>query len=600
MKFLLSFLLLLPLALTAQSDRTRVDFEISGHKAFLVQPSQDLPETGKPWVWYAPTFHKRLPGGAEEWMFKQFLAAGISIAGVDVGESYGSPSGREVFQKLYLELTAKRGYSDKPVLLARSRGGLMLYSWATEYPDKVGGIAGIYPVTDFTSYPGLGRAKGAYGMTAEELGKKAKELNPVKRVGSLAKAKVPVFHIHGDSDKVVPHTPNSVKVKEAYDAAGAPMELEIVPGQGHNMWKGWFESQALVDFVLLNAKKGNGKGFKVFAPSSRGKVLWIVQAVPSDCGKLELSVEKKVGMDFPCRVITQHPHKPLLYLTAVSGEKGNVAGAVVHLDGQGAYQKHAPVRFEDGACYLSLDREQRHILGVSYGTGALHVYPIGRDGKPGKVVSSVDPGRKTAHCVLVSPDNQYLYIPYVKDNLALYQYSYNGDTGEVTPLDPKDAQPPEGTGPRHMAYHPTHPKVYFSNEQGVGLSVYDRKPDGQLKFSQNVEVLPQGMSTDGLSASDLVITPDGKFLFGGLRGAKQNFDHINRYQVLENGAVKFLGLTKADEVPWGLALSPCGTYLLVSATKGATLRAYQIAEDGDLAEAGKLDWDPGISDLEAR
>jgi hypothetical protein len=254
MKYFLSLLFIFTASLDAQSDRVDERFEIAGHKAFLIQPVQDLPKENKPWVWYAPTFDKRLPGGAEEWMFKKFLAEGISIAGVDVGESYGSPTGREVFQKLYLELTEKRGYSKKPVLLARSRGGLMLYSWATEYPDSVGGIAGIYPVTDFTSYPGLNRAAGAYKMTPEELENKALELNPVERVGSLIEAKVPIFHIHGDADKVVPHTPNSVRIKKLYDAAKAPMELEVVPGQGHNMWKGWFESQALVNFVLKNAK----------------------------------------------------------------------------------------------------------------------------------------------------------------------------------------------------------------------------------------------------------------------------------------------------------------------------------------------------------
>jgi len=30
---------------------------------------------------------------SEKWMFDQFLKAGITIAGVDVGESYGSPKG---------------------------------------------------------------------------------------------------------------------------------------------------------------------------------------------------------------------------------------------------------------------------------------------------------------------------------------------------------------------------------------------------------------------------------------------------------------------------------------------------------------------------
>ena len=53
--------------------------------------------------------------------------------------------------------------------------------------------------------------------------------------------------------------------------------------------------------------------------------------------------------------------------------------------------------------------------------------------------------------------------------------------------------------------------VYFSNEQGIGLSSYRREANGQLKVEQDISILPPGMSKIGLSASDLLITPDGNF-----------------------------------------------------------------------------------------
>ena len=79
--------------------------------------------------------------------------------------------------------------------------------------------------------------------------------NPIDRLAPLAKAKVPIFHIHGDMDRVVPLDKNSAIIKDRYDKLGGPMILEIVKGQGHNMWPGWFQSQALVDFVLKHAKE---------------------------------------------------------------------------------------------------------------------------------------------------------------------------------------------------------------------------------------------------------------------------------------------------------------------------------------------------------
>jgi 6-phosphogluconolactonase (cycloisomerase 2 family) len=116
----------------------------------------------------------------------------------------------------------------------------------------------------------------------------------------------------------------------------------------------------------------------------------------------------------------------------------------------------------------------------------------------------------------------------------------------------------------------------------LGLSSYRREANGQLKVEQDISILPPGMSKIGLSASDLLITPDGKFLFAGLRGHRQDFSRISRYRVIEDGKAEFLGLTEADKVPWGLTLSPDGKFLLVSATTGASLAAYRISKDGNL------------------
>ena len=129
----------------------------------------------------------------------------------------------------------------------------MLYSWAADNPDKVSCITGIYPVCNIASYPGLKRACGAYGLTEEQLKTNLAKHNPIDRLESLAEAKVPIFHIHGDVDSVVPLEQNSAIIKERYDKLGGPMVLEVVKGQGHNMWSGWFQSQALVDFLIKHA-----------------------------------------------------------------------------------------------------------------------------------------------------------------------------------------------------------------------------------------------------------------------------------------------------------------------------------------------------------
>jgi alpha-beta hydrolase superfamily lysophospholipase len=206
---------------------------------------------------YAPAL-PGLPDEHEKWMHEQFLAAGVAVAGIDIGEAYGSPKGQEWFTALYLELVEKRGHAKKCCLLGRSRGGLWVTSWASANPKKVAGVACIYPVFDFRTYPGLVKAAPAYGLKPTELEARLSDFNPIERVGNLARAKVPAYLIHGDDDKVVPLKENFAEFVARYKAAGAEalVTLNVANGQGHNYWQGFFRCQDLVDFAIGQARAG--------------------------------------------------------------------------------------------------------------------------------------------------------------------------------------------------------------------------------------------------------------------------------------------------------------------------------------------------------
>lgn len=229
---------------------------VEDRPAFILLPPEDKRQKIQPWILYAPTL-PGLPDAHEKWMHEQFLAAGVAVAGIDIGESYGSPKGRQLFSAFHKELMEKRGFAPKPCLLGRSRGGLWTAAWACEHPEQVAGLAGIYPVFDLRSYPGLEKAASAYGLSADELQSKLAEHNPIERIGALAKAKVPVLFIHGDDDKVVPLKENSAEFVARYKAAGADdaARLIVAKGQGHNYWEGFFRCQELVDFAIARAKE---------------------------------------------------------------------------------------------------------------------------------------------------------------------------------------------------------------------------------------------------------------------------------------------------------------------------------------------------------
>lgn len=232
-------------------------FQLGGRPAFVMLPPPHLRQQPQPWIFYAPTL-AAYPDEAERWMHEQFLAAGIAVAGIDVGEGYGSPQNHPHFTNLYQELTTHWGFGKKACLFGRSRGGLWVSSWALAHPEWVSGIIGIYPVYDFRTYPGLAQAAPAYGLTPAELTAREAEFNPVHRLGQLARAGIPVVLIHGDVDTVVPLPENSGTLVRHYQEAnaGGLVKLLVLKGQGHNFYEGFFRSPEVVTFAIQQARAG--------------------------------------------------------------------------------------------------------------------------------------------------------------------------------------------------------------------------------------------------------------------------------------------------------------------------------------------------------
>ena len=234
-------------------------FDVDGHTAFLFTPAEVNalpPGAPRPWILYGPTLAP-YPDEAEKWMHERFTEAGVAVAGIDTGESYGSPAAVQATEKLHAEMV-KRGYSTKPALLGRSRGGLWASAWAIAHPELTAGLGGIYPVYDWRTYPGVDSAAGAYGLTPADLLAKVEELCPVEKIDVAARAGIPVCIIHGDIDVVVPIEPNSARLKARYEALGKGdlVELIVAEGQGHSFWEGFFHCQKLVDFLIERARAG--------------------------------------------------------------------------------------------------------------------------------------------------------------------------------------------------------------------------------------------------------------------------------------------------------------------------------------------------------
>jgi pimeloyl-ACP methyl ester carboxylesterase len=94
-------------------------------------------------------------------------------------------------------------------------------------------------------------------MTEHTFSVHVAEHNPIDRLAPLARARVPILHLQGDSDTVVPLERNSRVVAERYRQLGGDVQLIVVPRRGHQVCPEFFHSQALVDFVIAHSGAGD-------------------------------------------------------------------------------------------------------------------------------------------------------------------------------------------------------------------------------------------------------------------------------------------------------------------------------------------------------
>ncbi|MDE0735525.1 MAG: alpha/beta hydrolase [Pirellulaceae bacterium] len=213
----------------------RFDFVHQQRRCIVVTPRNAA--KGKPWIWRARFF------GHEPQADLVLLKRGFHLAYCDVANLYGSPAAVEHWNRFYQYLTRDHQFSTKVALEGMSRGGLIIYNWAAANPEKVSCIYGDAPVCDFKSWPGgKGSGKGsagswqtclkAYGLT-EAAALKFRG-NPIDQLAPLAKMKIPLLHVVGASDQVVPVAENTTIIQQRFQKLGGQIEVISKPGIGHH------------------------------------------------------------------------------------------------------------------------------------------------------------------------------------------------------------------------------------------------------------------------------------------------------------------------------------------------------------------------------
>ena len=251
--------------------------------------------------------------------------------------------------------------------------------------------------------------------------------------------------------------------------------------------------------------------------------------------------------------------------------------------------------------YIWADKTGKFLLGASYGANLVSVNPIGRDGKVGEPLQVI-PTARNAHSIVTDRTNIFVFVPHLGTD-QIFQFRFDDKSGKLTANTPPVVQMRSGTGPRHIIISADNKFAYLLSELVATVTTLSLDPKtGQLKETSVASFLapesklvpgaprgaisgpgtnappPRDVSND-IWASDLHVTPNGKFLYALERTGNQ----IGAMSVdATTGKLTYLSTTPTEKQPRGFQIDPSGKYMVVTGEKSETISVYSIGDNGAL------------------
>ena len=245
--------------------------------------------------------------------------------------------------------------------------------------------------------------------------------------------------------------------------------------------------------------------------------------------------------------------------------------------------------------HSALSRDGRYLLVANYsakdGQAGVSAIPVQSDGRLGKtqqffpynqgsnkVAERQSSGH--AHSVTFSIDGQYVLAADLgADKIHVYHYDAKAKE-PFSLLADKTISFSEGDGPRHSLFSADGKYLYITTEMSAQVKVYSFN-QGKTELLQS-EKLTDSNKPDDKSGAGLSLSPDGRFLYVGNRGEK---NQIVRYAVDKNtGKLSAAKTYSAGGVePRDFTFDATGRYLFV-----ANVYSNNVVEFARDLETGEL------------
>lgn len=242
-------------------------------------------------------------------------------------------------------------------------------------------------------------------------------------------------------------------------------------------------------------------------------------------------------------------------------------------------------------CHISIDNTGKYILVANYGTGNFAMFGIGTDGRLTQALSVIqDQGKGPnasrqegphAHMIMPNPFNDRIYATDLGTDRV---HCFSIDTLQKKLIGSTDfyATAP-GSGPRHLAIHPSGRWMYVLSELAGTIEVVNVNPsNGRLENIQTISTVDSGENRYPGSA-DVHITPDGRYLYATNRGEINNIACFSIDP--QTGRLSAIGHTPSGgRTPRNFCVDPSGRYLLVANQDSNNIVVFAIQNDGSLKE----------------
>lgn len=257
-------------------------------------------------------------------------------------------------------------------------------------------------------------------------------------------------------------------------------------------------------------------------------------------------------------------------------------------------------------CYLALSPQKDVAIVINYWDAIIDVVEVDDTGKLGRIVQSFkqfyrpeDQWRQVstredhwsnrqvgphAHCAHFWKG--WVFIPDLGEN-AVFQYRYDSNAKQLIP--DRHIKFEAGSGPRHMAMHPTLDICYVSNELFNSVCVAkldDSDPEQSKERLIPVQYESTLENRDQISyVSEIKLSPDARFLYVSNRGDNS----LAIFRVLDDGTLERMGLVPTGgKFPRHFAITPCGKAVIVANQDSSKLTLFRRdVETGSLEATGQ-------------